>query len=294
MADKKSSNTKIMVTVGAVFVVLVAAMLFSYKPVPPPDGVSAPDASSSAAIEQISAEQSSAAEETATNTPPGLPAAFDINEALSDRILGDTNAPLKIVEFASLTCSHCGDFHRETFDKIKANFIDTGKAYVIFTEFPLNAPAMQATKVARCLPKDKYFEFTHMLFKEQATWTVMPDYKGWLKTKAIELGLPPEQFDACINSSQLEQSIATRMKAATSRWDISATPSFVFNDGTTISGAYGYEAFAKLIEEEIAKVKDGVPAERQSGDTPLSPQSVRPSEMPTPAATESAPTPPAE
>lgn len=282
MADKKSNNTKVMAIIGAVFVVMVILMLIAAPPAPPPaEGETATESAETPA---------DASSSTATD------ATLDINEALSDRIIGDTNAPLKVVEFASLTCSHCADFHKETLDQFKTNYIDTGKAYLIFSEFPLNGPAMEATKIARCLPKDKYFDFTHMLFKEQETWVQLPDYKGWLKTKAGEFGMSPEKFDACLANKELEDGIADRMKVAQERWKITATPSFVFNDDTVISGSYPYDAFETLVKQELDKATGVAPAPAQNSTganaVPVTPESVPPGDQPAetpPSESEAAP-----
>ncbi len=92
---------------------------------------------------------------------------IDTAAAISDRILGDPNAPIKISEHSSLTCGHCGNFHKGTFKELKKRLIDTGKAYLVFSDFPLNGPAMHASMVARCLPQDQYFDFLQMLFETQ-------------------------------------------------------------------------------------------------------------------------------
>ncbi|MGB0720728.1 MAG: thioredoxin domain-containing protein, partial [Bdellovibrionales bacterium] len=85
---------------------------------------------------------------------------IDVDAALSDRILGDANAPMRISEHSSLTCGHCGAFHKHTFKPFKEKWIDGGKAYLVFSDFPLNAPALHAAMAARCLPDTtRYFEF---------------------------------------------------------------------------------------------------------------------------------------
>jgi protein-disulfide isomerase len=188
-------------------------------------------------------------------------ATIDVNEALSDRILGNPSAPVKISEHASFTCGHCGEFHKTTFDALKTEFIDTGKAYLVFSDFPLNAPAVHASMVARCLPTDKYFDFVSMLFKTQEDWAYDANYLDYLKTKSGEAGLSEAKFQACINSTELQEGIVNRMKGVQAQWNISSTPSFVINNRTTISGAYPIDEFRKMIAAEASGQQATPPSE---------------------------------
>ena len=176
---------------------------------------------------------------------------IDVNAALADRVLGNTSAPLKISEHASFTCGHCGAFHRETFDQVKKEYIDTGKAYLVFSDFPLNEAALHATMVSRCLPSDKYFDFVHMLFKEQENWAYDRNYKEFLKTKAGESGLDETRFNACLENKELSDGIMNRMKGVQQQWNITSTPSFVLNNKNTISGALPYAEFKKHLDAEL-------------------------------------------
>ena len=241
MTDQKSNSSKVILIIVALLVVAAVAFFAMKKPEQAPTEITATEATTDT-----------------TETAETEAAPVDVEAALSDRILGDTNAPLRIVEYASFTCSHCGDFHRHTFDQLKTNYIDTGKAYLVFADFPLNAPAMEASKVARCVPKDRYFDFIGVLFKEQEAWISLADYKGWLKTKAVEHGLQEGQFDACVNSPEIEQGIKDWMKVAQEKSQITSTPSFVINNKTTVSGAYQYDAFAELLNQEQAKADQEV------------------------------------
>ena len=154
-----------------------------------------------------------------------------------------------ISEHASFTCGHCGDFHRETFAKLKKEYIDTGKAYLVFSDFPLNAPAVQASMVARCLPQEKYFDFVSLLFEKQQDWAYNPNYLDYLKVEAGKAGLDEAHFQACIQNTELQEGIVNRMKGVQAQWNINSTPSFVINNRNTVSGAIPFEEFKKLIED---------------------------------------------
>ena len=215
-------------------------------------------------------------------TPPGPKKPnIDSNAALSDRILGDTSAPVKISEHASLTCPHCGEFDVNVFEKIKKNYIDTKKAYWVFSDFPLNEPAFQAAMIARCLPQNKYFDFIHMLFAKQSEWANSSSYLSYLKDKAAKEGLDSASVDACLDNKDIKEGMTNRMKAVTAQWHINSTPSFVFNNKTVISGAYPYDDLAKAIDGELQKIPGA-----------QAPSTAKPTEAPAveaPAATEDKP-----
>src|SRR6478736_5031450 len=90
--------------------------------------------------------------------------------ALGDRVLGRTDAPVTIVEYASATCPHCAAFHKDVFPQLKSEFIDTGKVRFIFREFPFDDLALAAFMLARCAPPDKYFPMIDVLFEQQKVW----------------------------------------------------------------------------------------------------------------------------
>src|SRR3984957_9152996 len=70
---------------------------------------------------------------------------------------GKAEAPITIVEYASLTCPHCRHFDEEVLPKLKAKWIDSGKAKLVLRDYPLDEPALRAAMVARCAPPDRYF-----------------------------------------------------------------------------------------------------------------------------------------
>lgn len=227
---------------------------------------------------ESTAEQPAESTEALTEKTTAATVTIDVNAALSDRTLGDTSAPVKISEHASFTCGHCGDFHRETFAKLKKEYIDTGKAYLVFSDFPLNAPAVQASMVARCLPQEKYFDFVSLLFEKQQDWAYNPNYLDYLKVEAGKAGLDEAHFQACIQNTELQEGIVNRMKGVQAQWNINSTPSFVINNRNTVSGAIPFEEFKKLIEAELAGEKSAAPA----------PAAAEPSEMEEPVAEDEA------
>lgn len=171
---------------------------------------------------------------------------IDIDKAMGVRALGNPDAPIKLAEYFSLTCNHCANFHNITLPQIK-QYIDNGDVYLEFREFPLNAPALRASMVARCLPEDRYFGYISLLFKTQDTWMTNPDYMGVLRQNAKLAGMSDERFDACVANNELQQAIGAAMQEATGKWQIESTPTFVVNDGAeTIKGAQPAYEFERV------------------------------------------------
>ncbi|MFA7276060.1 MAG: thioredoxin domain-containing protein [Pseudobdellovibrionaceae bacterium] len=157
-----------------------------------------------------------------------------VEDMMGIRALGSDDAPIKVVEYSSLTCSHCATFHKMDLDTIKAEYIDTGKVQFIFKEFPLNKPAIDASKLLRCLPKERFNSFMSLLFAEQEKWAFVEDYLAPLKQNAKLAGLSEEQVEACLDNKTLESRIIGDMKAASEKYKVGATPTFVINDGAKV------------------------------------------------------------
>ncbi|MFA7456932.1 MAG: DsbA family protein [Micavibrio sp.] len=186
------------------------------------------------------------------------PSSFDLAAAVAPRALGNPDAPIKIIEYASMTCSHCGHFHTNVFPALKSRYIDTGKVFFEFREFPLNDPALKATITARCLPVDKYEAFISVLFKTQGQWDGNLDYMKALRQNAKLAGLNDATFDACHDAPMLKLKIAENMQEAKDKWNINATPTFIINEGEEIlSGARPIEEFERIFR----KITDGAVGE---------------------------------
>ena len=89
-----------------------------------------------------------------------------------DFVIGDKNAPVTIIEYASLSCSHCADFHNNTLGDLKKEYVDTGKARIVFRNFPFNYPALLGSMVLRCIPEDVRYDYMNALFQLQPKWVV--------------------------------------------------------------------------------------------------------------------------
>lgn len=204
----------------------------------------------SATTELPSSAPSTETAPAATADTAAAASTFDITKALSVRSVGNINAPIKIIEFASLTCSHCAHFHNDIYPELKTKYVDTGKVYIEFREFPLNDPALKATMAARCLPEDKYDSFVSLLFKTQDHWATGIGYMDALRQNAKLAGMSDETFDACVGSNEFKLAIADKMQKAQDEWKIAATPTFIINDGAeTISGAVPVTEFERVFRK---------------------------------------------
>jgi len=163
-----------------------------------------------------------------------------------DRILGNPDAPITIVEYASLTCPHCAHFANEVLPEIKKEWIDTGKAKFILRDFPLDEPALRAAMIARCAPPDRYYAFADTFFATQERWVRAPDYRESLARLAKLGGMGKEEFDACLKNAELENRIVEGRLIASRELEVTATPTFFIN-GTKLDGAPTAEAFEKLL-----------------------------------------------
>ena len=166
-----------------------------------------------------------------------------------DRILGSADAPVTIVEYASLTCSHCASFHQQTLPEVKSEWIDTGKARLIYRHYPLDRLALMGAVVADCLPSDKaFFAYIGTLFAEQAAWTRADDPVGALAQRAALAGLSRERFDACVNDQEAVDALLAKVIAARDTLGISATPTLIVNE-RKVEGAMPYDEFVEVLEE---------------------------------------------
>jgi protein-disulfide isomerase len=161
-----------------------------------------------------------------------------------DRVLGKADAPITIFEFFSLTCPHCADFEEHTYPKVKAEWVDTGKAKIVYRDYPLDQNALKAAMVARCAPPDRYPAFVEVLFKQQLVWGMQRDPTESLKKIAALGGIGADQFDKCINDQDLSKQIVAEEYEAQQQNGVDSTPTFFVN-GKKVVGSLPYEDFVK-------------------------------------------------
>jgi protein-disulfide isomerase len=183
-----------------------------------------------------------------------------------DRVLGKADAPVTIIEYFSLTCPHCADFAEHTFPKVKAEWIDTGKAKLVYRDYPLDRNALKAAMVARCGPPERYPAFVETLFQQQLVWGPQQDPTTALKRIASLGGISPEQFDKCVADEALSKAIVAGEFEAKQKYGVESTPTFFIN-GKKFTGAQPYsEAQGKSTDWYFDTVlKDAYAAATKSG-----------------------------
>ena len=178
----------------------------------------------------------------------GAARAIEVPLNPDDRILGKADAPITIVEYASLTCPHCAAFARDTLPKIKSEWIDPGKAKLVFRDFPLDGSAVKAAVLARCAPPDKFYGFIDVLFSSQESWARNPDPTPGLARIAKLGGMSEEQFNACMADSALQDKVLASRLTAEKEYKVESTPTFFIN-GTKLTGALPYEQFDEALKK---------------------------------------------
>ncbi len=168
----------------------------------------------------------------------------------AERTIGSPDAKVTVMEFFSLTCTHCASFSRGTMPEVEKNLIQPGKARFVYRDFPLDQVALTAAMVARFLPPPQYYPFITALFATQDRWAFARGVNSTdeLWKMAALAGMSRETFDKAIADTTLRTWILQQQQADQDRWKIDSTPSFVIN-GQKYSGEMSYDAFRKLIPE---------------------------------------------
>jgi protein-disulfide isomerase len=172
-----------------------------------------------------------------------------------DRIMGQADAPLTVIEYASMTCPHCAHFHEDVMPAIKAEWVDTGKIRFIYRDLP-TAPvgmAVGVAMIAQCAPKDQYFGILGLLFRSQSKWMGAPEPLAEIKHTVSFAGISADAVDSCLQNKELGQAIQDRASEGTRLFGIESTPTLVIN-GVRIEGQQGYGEIKKALEAAYARV----------------------------------------
>jgi protein-disulfide isomerase len=188
------------------------------------------------------------AELDASEPAPAVPAVAE-----GDKVLGNADAPVTIVEYFSLGCIHCKNFHETILPKLKTDYIDTGKVRLVFRDFPLDGISFGAALTTRCVNDLAYFAMVDTLFKQQETWHV-DNGMGQLANIVKGAGMDQAALDACLNNQANKDKIVALQKEATDTLKVNSTPTFFIND-RVLSGVSEYEAFKATIDGALARAQ---------------------------------------
>ncbi len=173
-------------------------------------------------------------------------------EILSERILGNSDAKVTMIEYASMTCPHCANFHTKTFPAIKKEYIVTGKIKFIYRDFPLDQFALAAAMMARCSAKERYFGVVDVIFRTQREWGRNPNPRKALEQIGKIVGVSENTYEACVTDKVVHDGIMKMRNDAVEKYKVRTTPTFVVNE-KKINGGLPLEELRKVLDAAVAK-----------------------------------------
>ncbi|MGE3304184.1 MAG: DsbA family protein [Hyphomonadaceae bacterium] len=169
-----------------------------------------------------------------------------------DRILGSADAPITIIEYASLTCPHCAAFATQTLPQVKSAYIDQGLARLVYRDFPLDRVALKGSLLARCVPNERYFAMIDVLFHSQGEWARADDPVAALAQIGRTAGLDQATIDKCLNDEAETDKIIAEIQAAQDEFQIDSTPTLIIN-GVKHPGALSFEQLETIFKDLLPK-----------------------------------------
>jgi protein-disulfide isomerase len=159
---------------------------------------------------------------------------------------GSADAPVTVIEYASLTCPHCRTFHVAAWPAVKEKYVDTGMVRFIMREFPFDPRASGGFMLARCAGPDKWYPVVDLLYRSQDAWARVPDGVAALKSLMGMTGMTGEQVEACLS----DQALLEKVTAVTEAYGVDSTPTFFIN-GEKTAGALTVEQFSSIVDPLI-------------------------------------------
>jgi protein-disulfide isomerase len=169
-----------------------------------------------------------------------------------DMVIGAANAPVTIIEYASLTCPHCARFHTETLPKLKSDYVDTGKVKFIFRDYPLDRVALAGAMIAQCAGPERYFTFLDVMFRQQASWTKGGEQEAMASLRRLARlgGMSDAQIDDCLKDKKVQDAILATSVAGQQQFQVRSTPTLIIN-GERHSGALPFDELEKILKPLI-------------------------------------------
>jgi protein-disulfide isomerase len=188
------------------------------------------------------------AETTGSTAKPAAGDDIMVPGPLGEQALGDPKAPMVVIEYASMTCTHCQRFHSTVYPEFKKKYVDTGKVYFILREFPLDPLATSAFMLARCAPGERYFPIVDLLFDRQRDWAFVDDPATALLNVVKQAGFTQESFKACLTNQTILDGVNWVKNRGSDKFGVDATPTFFFN-GVKKAGELSLEEIDKLVAQ---------------------------------------------
>ena len=172
--------------------------------------------------------------------------------AIDDIIIGDPDAPVTVIEYASFTCPHCRRFHEGPYKQLKENYIDTGKVKFIYREVFFDREGLWASMLARCGGAEKYMAIADMIYEQQSVWPVRSDpaqTEANLKTIGLVAGLDQGTVDACFADREFAVALVENYRQNAEQDGINSTPTLII-DGRKYSNM-AYDELANIIDRKL-------------------------------------------
>lgn len=171
---------------------------------------------------------------------------------ITEMVIGAEDAPVTLIEYASYTCIHCANFHKDVYPQLKADYIDTGKVKLIYREVYFDRYGLWASMIARCGGAEKFFGISDLIYKGQSDWTRAggaSEIIDALRKIGAVAGLEKDTVEACLQDGTKAQTLVTWYQENATADGVESTPSFVLN-GTKIANQ-SYASFKELIDAEL-------------------------------------------
>ena len=173
-------------------------------------------------------------------------------EALPDIVQGKADAPITMVEYASMTCTHCAHFHETVYPTLIKDYVDTGKVKFILREFPLDPLATAGFMLARCEGADKRNAVIDLLFDKQQSWAFTDKPLEALESVVKQTGMSKDKFEACLKDQKLYDQVNEVRDRGGQKFGVTATPTFYVN-GTKVTGEVNPQTLSKILDPLTAK-----------------------------------------
>lgn len=170
----------------------------------------------------------------------------------TDRFLGEKDAPVQIVEYASMTCGHCEKFHTNVVSKLKETYVKEGKVRFVLRELPWDNMALAVAKVARCAPAEQHYNFIDAFFATRENWIQDEKPLDAIKKIARLGGMGGDAVEACLKNDEVQEEVLANKKGALEKLDVKGTPT-IFINGEVVEGSLDFKILSKKIDALLAK-----------------------------------------
>ncbi len=196
---------------------------------------------------------SAAPEEQPAEQPAAESAAKPVDVAelmkagpLPEKTMGKPNAPVTVIEYASLSCTECAAFHKTVFPQFKKAYIDKGKVFYIYRDFPAGPSSATATMAARCVPEKDFFKLVDKLYEHQTEWAAQEVKHDDIYNVVKEMRVKRDAFDTCLKNQNINDGLVW-VKERGRQFGVSSTPTFFIN-GQKTRGGLSMDELSKLID----------------------------------------------